>query len=74
MTYAGRAVIPDDVRPAFAEVGTRHEIDPARYYIRTVPVFETGAARYSWLNGIVAVGQGYLAPGGGVGFRVFAVS
>jgi hypothetical protein len=74
MTYVGRVVIPDAVRPAVADVDTRHEVDPTRYYIRTLPVFETGAPAYSWLNGIVAVGYGYLAPGGGVGYRVFAVS
>jgi hypothetical protein len=73
MTYVGRAVIPDDIRPAFANVDTRHEIDPTRYYIRTLPVFETGAAQYSWLNGIVAVGHGYMTPGG-VGYRVVSIS
>jgi hypothetical protein len=74
MTYAGRAVIPEDVRPAFNDAATRHEIDPSRYYIRTVPVFETGAPQYAWLNSIVAVGHGFVAPGGGIGYRVFAVS
>jgi hypothetical protein len=74
MTYIGRVVIPDDVRPAFADLGTRHEIDPGRYYIRVLPVFETGDPRYTWLNSLVAVGLGYLAPAGRIGYRVSSVS
>jgi hypothetical protein len=27
-----------------------------------------------WLNSIVAVGHGYAAPDGAIGYRVFAVS
>lgn len=33
-------------------------VDPARYYMRTTPRFETGAARYAWLNRIVCVATG----------------
>lgn len=33
-------------------------VDPGEYYFRTTPVFETGAAQYAWLNGIVAVAVG----------------
>jgi hypothetical protein len=33
-------------------------VDPGEYYFRTAPVFETGDARYGWLNNIVAVGVG----------------
>jgi hypothetical protein len=73
MTFIGRVVIPEEVRAEFAETASRHEIDPARYYIRTLPVFETGDPRYSWLNGIVGVGYGYLTPTG-VGYRVLSVS
>ena len=36
----------------------REEVDPAEYYFRTAPRFETGDEKYSWLNGIVAVGTG----------------
>jgi hypothetical protein len=69
MTYVGRVVIPDDVRPALADPQTRHLIDPARYYIRATPVFETGHPRYAWLNSVLAVASGYLTPGG-IGYRV----
>jgi hypothetical protein len=33
-------------------------VDPAAYYMRTAPRFETGDARYAWLNGIVCVASG----------------
>ena len=33
-------------------------VDPGEYYFRTTPVFETGAAQYAWLNGIIAVAVG----------------
>jgi hypothetical protein len=39
-------------------------VDPAEYYFRIVPRFETGDARYAWLNGIVAVGLGERLPAG----------
>ncbi|MFC4373401.1 DUF3237 domain-containing protein [Nocardia halotolerans] len=64
MTYQGRWVIPPDVRTEMADPATRHRIDPARYYFRTNPLFETGSTRYAWLNDIVTVGTGYLVDGG----------
>ena len=33
-------------------------VDPALYYMRTSPWFETGDARYAWLNRLVCVGSG----------------
>lgn len=33
-------------------------VDPALYYMRTTPWFETGAERYRWLNRMVCVGTG----------------
>src|SRR5262249_14023553 len=32
MTYGGRAVFPDDIRPLIGDLSTWHEVDPARYY------------------------------------------
>ena len=32
-------------------------------YWRTTPIFETGAAKYEWLNKIIAVGVGKTVPG-----------
>jgi len=33
-------------------------VDPSLYYMRTTPRFETGDARYSWLNRIICVATG----------------
>jgi uncharacterized protein DUF3237 len=33
-------------------------VDPALYYMRTTPLFETGAERYRWLNGLICVASG----------------
>jgi hypothetical protein len=48
--------------------GLRHGSpdDPARYYFRTVPRFETSAEAYTFLNRIVAVGVGETRPDGAV--------
>ncbi|MFD0687288.1 DUF3237 domain-containing protein [Actinomadura fibrosa] len=72
MTYGGRWTTPPDLRAAMADESTRHEVDPARYYFRTTPLFETGDERYAWLNDIVCVGSGYLVEGG-VAYRVSRV-
>jgi len=34
------------------------EVDPALYYMRTTPWFETAAPRYAWLNRMVCVATG----------------
>ena len=34
------------------------DVDPALYYMRTTPWFETAAPAYAWLNRIVCVGTG----------------
>ncbi|MGP3990489.1 DUF3237 domain-containing protein [Streptomyces sp. 3N207] len=64
MTYGGRWVTPPALREAMADPAERYRIDPAGYYFRTNPLFETGAEQYAWLNGIVCVGSGYLVEGG----------
>jgi uncharacterized protein DUF3237 len=71
MSYGGRIMFPDDLGDAVRDASTRHLIDPSRYYFRTAPLFETGAKRYAWINGIVAVGTGRLIEGGGVAYDVF---
>jgi len=57
VTYGGRSVIPDAVRADFANPAAP-PVDPARYYLRIAPVFETAAPQYAWLNGVLAVGVG----------------
>ena len=34
------------------------DVDPSLYYMRTTPRFETGDARYAWLNRTVCVASG----------------
>lgn len=47
-------------------------IDPAQYYMRTTPLFETGDERYAWLNGMVCVASGARRPSA-VELEVFQV-
>jgi hypothetical protein len=72
MTYGGRWVTPSELRSDIADPAKRHRIDPARYYFRTNPLFETGAEPYAWLNDIVCIGSGYLIEGG-IAYSVFEV-
>lgn len=46
---------PPDVLAALAR---GEAVNPATYYMRTTPVFETGAPHYGWLNDLIAVGSG----------------
>lgn len=39
-------------------VAAGEAVDPALYYMRTTPWYETGDARYAWLNKIVCVATG----------------
>jgi Protein of unknown function (DUF3237) len=55
MTFQGLRHGPPDV---IAALGRGEAIDPARYYFRTLPRFETSTVRYGYLNRIVAVGVG----------------
>ena len=48
-------------------------VDPALYYMRTTPSFETGDARYAWLNRIVCVATGARRPAA-VELEVFEVT
>lgn len=44
------------------ELAAGRTVDPARYYMRTTPRFETGDARYAWLNRIVCIASGARRP------------
>lgn len=63
LTYTGRTAIPADVTAQFRDPDAE-PVDPARYYIRIAPVFETSDPRYAWLNGVLAVGCGQRMPWG----------
>lgn len=72
MTYGGRWTVPPELRATMADPSRRSAVDPAEYYFRTNPLFETGSASYRWLNDIVCVGSGYLVEGG-IAYRVSEV-
>lgn len=72
MTYGGRWVIPPELRADLTDSVQRYQVDPARYYFRTNPLFETGAKHYAWPNDIVCVGTGYLTEGG-IAYKVAQV-
>ena len=42
-------------RDVLARIANGEEVDPALYYFRTAPAFETAAPQYDWLNRTVAV-------------------
>ncbi len=69
MSYRGYRHGP----PAVIERLNRGEaVDASEYYFRTVPLFETAAPKYDWLNRIVSVGLGHRPPEGPI-YRVFEV-
>ncbi len=69
MTYRGVRHGPADV---IARVERGEAVDPASYYFRINPTFETAAATYDWLNRILAVGIGHRQPDGPI-YSVFEV-
>ena len=56
MTYKGiRHGSPD----ILARIDRGEAVDPASYYFRIAPFFETAAPKYDWLNRILAIGIGF---------------
>jgi Protein of unknown function (DUF3237) len=73
MTYFGRLVAsPENWEYALDLAKLDDPQGAERYYFRTNPLFETGDARYSWLNHIVAIGKGRTGENGVI-YEVFAV-
>jgi Protein of unknown function (DUF3237) len=68
-TYRGTRHGPE---PVMRRLTAGEAVDPSEYYFRTAMFFETGDARYAWLNGTIAIGIGSRPPGGPI-YRVFAV-
>jgi hypothetical protein len=69
MTYRGLRHGPAEVMD---KVNKGEFVDPALYYFRTAILFETASEKYSWLNGIIAIGTGSRPPEGPV-YDVFEV-
>ncbi len=69
MTYRGLRHGPAEV---IERLNRGEDVDPADYYFRTAPFFETGAAQYAWLNGVVSIATGYRTASGPT-YEVFQV-
>ncbi len=69
MTYRGLRHGPKDVIDAIAR---GEQVSPGSYYFRTAAFFETAAAKYAWLNGVVAAGVGHRLPTGPI-YHVFEI-
>ena len=69
MTYRGLRLGSPDV---MARLDKGEAVDPADYYFRIATFFETAAAKYDWLNRIVALGIGDRRADGPV-YSVFEV-
>lgn len=67
--YRGILHAPPEV---MARMAQGEAVDPAEYYFRTAPFFETASEKYGWLNRVVAVGVGKFAPNW-VGYTVYAI-
>ncbi|KAA0697350.1 DUF3237 domain-containing protein [Neorhizobium sp. P12A] len=56
MTYHGLRHGPPEV---MARIEQGLTVDPASYYFRINPMFETASQKYGWLNRILAIGAGH---------------
>lgn len=63
MRFQGIRHGPPDV---IAALGRGEAVDPAKYYFRTLPSFETSTDKYAFLNRIISVGVGEARPDGAV--------
>jgi len=69
MTYRGLRCGPPDV---MARLAKGEAVDPASYYFRSTPLFETAAEKYDWINRIIAIGIGHRRADGPI-YSVFEV-
>jgi hypothetical protein len=69
MTYRGIRQGPTDV---ISRLEKGEVVDPASYYFRMAPLFETEAPQYAWLNNVVGIGIGHRFADGPV-YSVFEV-
>ena len=69
MTYKGLRLGPPEI---IARIEKGEVVDPASYYFRINPMFETASKKYGWLNGVLAVGLGHRFEDGPV-YNVFEI-
>jgi hypothetical protein len=55
-----------------ARIDRGETVDPATYYFRIAPFFETAAPKYDWLNRLIAVGIGHRTAEGPI-YSLFEV-
>jgi hypothetical protein len=69
MTYRGLRHGPRNV---LEKIENGEVVDPASYYFRTNPAFETASTKYDWINRIIAIGIGHRRSDGPI-YSVFEV-
>jgi len=69
VTYRGVRQGPAE---AIARLEKGEVIDPASYYFRIAPFFETESPKYAWLNNVIAIGIGHRFADGPV-YSLFEV-
>jgi Protein of unknown function (DUF3237) len=69
MTYRGVRHGPAEV---IARLDKGEIVDPASYYFRSTPCFETAEPKYDWLNRIISIGVGHRHSTGPI-YSIFEV-
>jgi hypothetical protein len=69
MSYQG---IRRGPREVMERLDRGEQVDPADYYFRINPTFETATEKYAWLNGILAIGIGHRFPDGPI-YNLFEI-
>jgi hypothetical protein len=69
MTYLGMRHGPKEVLDRIAR---GENVNPAEYYMRATPYFETASEKYGWLNRIVSVAYGHRVAGGAI-YQIFQI-
>jgi hypothetical protein len=69
MTYKG---LRHGANDANGRIDRGEVLDPHTIYFRSNPMFETSAAQYAWLNGVIAIGIGHRLASGPI-YSVFEI-
>jgi len=69
MTYKGLRAAEREI---LQRIDRGEAVDPATYYFRTAVLFETAAAKYRWLNHLLAIGTGFRTAKGPI-YNLFEV-
>ena len=72
LTYGGRIIATPELLGGLMDLPSLKLPDPASYYFRILPLFETGSPEYAWLNHVCAVGVGRIT-NSGVAYRVYEI-